>query len=277
MFRRSVLALALACLATACLAGGITYPEPEDTVPGSATTTYLDLVRLIVPDIAAAGSGYQGHRLIDLRHVGEDWQPATPPDPIELGRLSSVPLKDGRLLLLADLGQSEDSVEGLMPLALFEVGGAAKLLDVIDVGLDRDTSFEETPVTDLGGGDLALTRSSHFNSSQNYVSNTLLLVRGDKITEIDTVFTFNDQGCSFERRQVPTFKAAPGKGPGLSDILVTVVETTKPSGEDCGDEPAVQAGRRVISATYRWDAGPMRYMPDSSALERLAKENSERF
>jgi hypothetical protein len=33
----------------------------------------------------------------------------------------------------------------------------------------------------------------------------------------------------------------------------------------------------VIGATYRWDAAQSRYLRDTDALERLARENEARF
>ncbi len=68
-----------------------------------------------------------------------------------------------------------------------------------------------------------------------------------------------------------------GEGGPLVDIHATVRETTAATDEDCGDDTVPEPAERTISVTYRWDAARSRYLPDSDAFERLARENEQRF
>lgn len=274
------LTVALSALGRA-FAQEVTSIDPADPVPGARDSTYLDLVRQFVPDIAATDNIYEGHQVIGMRHVNGDEMSGEAPETVAIHAISALPVQsDGkdRLLLLVDLGQSEDSVESFTVLALFSLADGPTLLDAANVGYDRFTGFGEPPELSLGEGkNVVITQSSHFNSNQNYEATPLILVRNDHLQFIDTVFTFDDRSCSYTRDQVAKFGAGDRDARTYPDIVATVTETTSPSGEDCGDEQPPKAGARSFRVTYRWDEAASKFVADSDAFERLAKENEERF
>lgn len=263
------------------LASEVTSPDPGSAIPGHAAVIYRDLLNLLVTDLAAAGSGLTGHRLAPIRNLDADVQAAAPPKDIEIGRVSviqPVGRSADRLLMLVDLGTPDDSAEGFSALALFDLAGEPKLLDAVNVAFDRFTGFDEPATLEAGAGaSFVLTRSYHFNSSQNYVTTAILLVRDGRMELVDTVFTFDERGCDFERRQVTSFTATPAAGGAPAGLTVTVTETTQPAQEPCGETAAPAAATREISVTYAWDAGEGRYVAASDALLELAAENAERF
>jgi hypothetical protein len=281
ILRRLVVVFAALALASAARAQNAATADPGDAVPGAHAVTYLDLLRQIVPDIAATDNGYEGHKTIELRHIGGDEMASEAPDPIDVSTVEVLPVQaDGkdRLLLLVDLGQAEDSAQSSTVLALFSQGDNPKLLDVADVGYDRFTGFGEPAKLALGEGKtVVVTQSSHFNSNQNYEATPLILLRNDRLQLVDVVWTFDDHSCSYERDEVPTFRAGDRDARAYSDIVVTVTETTTLSNEDCGDEQPPKPGTRNFTVTYRWDEAASKFVPDSDALEKLAKENEERF
>ncbi len=223
-------------------------------MPGSSAT-YLDVLRLLVPDLEQSGDRFVGHRMIDLRHAGGVDMQSPPEDPITLGSLSAIPLDGNRLLLLADLGRAEDAVEAVEPLALFDLTGTPKLLDAVDVGFDQFTSLADQPVLDLGDDRLVVTVSTHANSNQSYLMTVLSRVGNESIDIVGTIFTFSDTACAFERRQVPVVSVIATENPAHPDIAVTVTETTTLNDGDCGDDPPAKAASRQIAATWRWDQG----------------------
>jgi hypothetical protein len=118
--------------------------------------------------------------------------------------------------------------------------------------------------------------STHFNSSQGYVTSALILPRNDRFELIDTVFTFDEKSCAFERAQAPLFKVLAASGGGFAAIEATVTETTSPGEPDCGaDVP--EPSTRTIAVTYKWDDAASRYVADSDAFDKLAAENAGRF
>jgi len=279
---RFLLALPVAlALIGAARAQDVNLVDAADPVPGARDRTYLDLVRQFVTDIAATDDGYVGHKVIGVRHVNGDEISGAAPDTVAISAISALPVQsDGkdRLLLLVDFGQTEDSAESFTVLALFSLSDEPELLDEADVGYDRFTGFYEPAKLSLGEGKNAvITRSSHFNSGQNYEATPLILVRNDHLQLVDTVFTFDDRSCSYARDQVVTFGIGDRDARTYPDIVATVTETTRSSGADCGDEQPPKAGVRAITVTYRWDEAASKFMADSDAFERLARENEERF
>ncbi|MDW6025460.1 hypothetical protein SAZ10_27225 [Mesorhizobium sp. BAC0120] len=274
-----VLPVALYCGAAA-RAEGVIFPDLGEKVPGT-DVTYLDLAHLVVPDLAAADALYQGHKVIDVRHIAGDQITSAPPETLSFGYAAVLAVQsDGkdRLLILYDLGQATDSAEGFAVLALYSLAGTPKLLDAADIAYDQITNFLEPSHISLGEGkDAVITMSMHFNSNQDYVTSALILLRKDRLQLIDTIFTFSDKSCSFEHQQMPEFRAGDRDGRAYSDIVVTVTETTKPTGEICDGEDALQEANRQIAVTYRWDEAASRFIVDSDALKVLAKEDESRF
>ena len=211
-----------------------------------------------------------------LRHVAGPERQAEPPQEPTVADFSVLPLAGGRILLLVDLGMAEDAAEGYAVLALFDPAGKPHLVDAADVAFDRTTWFLEPVMLDLGDGRLAvLTMSMHSNSDQAYVTTAIVLV-GDRLELIDSVFTFDEAVCAYERTQRLAVEVRP-EGSGPAAIAATVVDTTAPTGADCGDDPAPQPASATVAVTWRWDEAAKRYRPDSDALEKLAAEAAERF
>lgn len=258
-------------------AAEVTFPAPVDAVPGANGVTYLDLLREIVPDLVEADGVYRGKTVVPLRHVAGPDRQAEPPQEPTVADFSVLTLAgSGRILLLVDLGMATDAAEVYAVLALFDPAGKPRLVDAADVAFDRMTWFLDPVSIDLGAGRLAvLTMSMHSNSNQAYVTTGIVLV-GDRLELVDSIFTFDETACAYERTQRLAVEVRP-EGSGPAAIAATVVDTTAPTGADCGEDPAPQPATATIGVTWRWDEGEKRYRPDSDALERLAAEAAERF
>lgn len=260
----------------AASAAEVAFPAPGDTVPGAQAVTYLDLLREIAPDLAEADGVYRGKTVVPLRHVAGPERQAEPPQEPTIADFSVLPLAGGRILLLVDLGMAEDAAEGYAVLALFDPAGKPRLVDAADVAFDRTTWFLEPVMLDLGDGRLAvLTMSMHSNSNQAYVTSAIVLV-GDRLELVDSVFTFDETACAYERTQRLAVEMRP-EGSGPAAIAATVVDTTTPTGADCGEDSVPPAASATVAVTWRWDEAAKRYRPDSDALEKLAAEAAQRF
>ncbi len=260
----------------AASAADVAFPAPGDAVPGTSGVTYLDLLREIVPDLEPADAVYRGTTVVPLRHIAGPDRQAEPPLEPTVADFSVLPLEGGRILLLVDLGMALDSAEGYAVLALFDPAATPRLVDAADVAFDRITWFMEPVRLDLGAGRQAvLTTSMHSNSSQAYVSDAIILIDADRLSLVDSVFTFSDKTCAFERAQEARIATSGTAEP--ADIVVTVTERTVPTGADCGGEAVPEPPGRTIRATYSWNAAESRYVVDGDALRRLASENAERF
>ncbi|MDX8494374.1 hypothetical protein RFN29_22665 [Mesorhizobium sp. VK22B] len=277
--------LMLACLLLPCLwaaadAQAVSFPELNRAIPGHQDVTYLDLAKMVVPDLAAGDDGfYKGSAPIEMRHIIGGDEGGSPPESINLPNAAVLPVKAGgkdRLTMLFDLGQAQDSAEGFAVLALYDLAGKPRLLDATNVATDRNSYFRDPGKLALGPGDDALiTMSMHFNSNQGYVSTMLILVRDDRFEPIDRINTFDENVCAYKRTQDLTFQTQGDEKPHAA-IKATVTDATAPSGESC-EEAAPQAASHDISVTYHWDASKSRYVADSDAFEKLSAENEKRF
>jgi hypothetical protein len=273
--------LLLAALAQAALAGEVEFPSPDTAVTARSSTTYLDLARHFVPDIKPADGAYVGKTLIALRHLSGSAYAMQPDDTYGFFDVGTLRMKvDGneRLLTLFDFAQAGKALEGVAVLALYDIAGEPRLLDAVDIGFDQSTYFFEQGLLPIAeGSDAILTMSTHFNSSQSYVTMVMAMVARDRLELIDTISLFDDKACGVERHQTIAFSANPDAGKPYAPIKVTVTDATTTTVEDCGDGAQPSASQRQVQATYKWQTASGRYLPDSDGLVRLAKQNQQRF
>ncbi|RWK65031.1 hypothetical protein [Mesorhizobium sp.] len=276
---RFVLAcLLLPCLWTTAGAQDGSFPDLGSAVPGHQDTIYFDLARMVIPDLAADKDGfYRGSMPIEMRHIEGPDSGGSPPETSGLSNAAALDIKAGgkdRLAMLFDLGSSSDSAEGFAVLALYDLAGKPRLLDAVNVAVDRSTYFRDPGKLPIGPGDDAvITLSTHFNSSQGYVSTPLILVRDDRFELIDLIYTFDESLCAYRRTQELAFQTF-ADGQPYAAIKATVTDAIVPNGESC-DDPAPEASSRDISVTYHWDGTA--YVKGSDALDKLAGENANRF
>ncbi|MFD2056690.1 hypothetical protein ACFSQT_27525 [Mesorhizobium calcicola] len=278
---RFILALTLLpFLWTAAGAQAVSFPDLGSALPGHTDVTYLDLARMVIPDLTADKDGfYKGGLPIDMRHIEGPDSGGSPPQTSSLPNAAVLGIRAGgkdRLAMLFDLGDSPDSAEGYAVLALYDIAAKPKLLDAVNVAVDRSTYFREPGKLSVSANDDALiTMSAHFNSNQNYVITPLIMVGGDKFELIDMIYTFDENLCAYSRKQDVAFQAI-ADGQPYAAIKVTVTDATAPSGESCDDAPSAAASQD-ISVTYHWDKKASHYAKDSDALDKLAGENAKRF
>lgn len=246
-------------------------PDLADRVSDRGDVTFADLVRLVVP-------GTAGNETIDVRDIGSEAVEDLEPEAMTALRLAAVPVRSGgkdRIALLLNFGSGRDVV-GLAILALFDAAGEPRLLDAANVASGDYTYFLDPARLAVGSGvDLLAIGSTHVSSGQSYTTVPLVLLRNDRLELVDMISAFDERLCAYERTQRLDLQRS-AREP-FSDVVATVTEVTTLSGEDCGQAPVPEAGRRTISVTYGWDIGEQRYIPDSDAFEVLATENEQRF
>jgi hypothetical protein len=272
---------ALLFLLCAAPASAETSPflKPGDPVPGHPGLTWLDLVRQAVPSLAETDAGdIEGH-LKDPppRHIGGKSFEGEPPDPVTLGDIEVKHILAGgqkRMVVMADLGPDPDRVQSQTLLLLFNEDGKPKLLDVVDVGLDKDTVFDDPRALSLGPGDDALvTVSEHDDSDLAYDGRVVLFVRNDRFRLIADFYAITEQNCGWRQDQTPRFTTRPDPGSPYRALDIAVVHKIAHVHEEgCGD-PIPRAVTRTYEALYRWDAKLGRFTTASTALKRLDKLN----
>jgi hypothetical protein len=281
--KRGLLAVgvALTPMAAAGATPDVHIIEAAEVVPGHPGVTYLSLIKQAVPNLAETGADHeiQGHLDKGPRHLAGKSDEGDPPDPLVLGFIDDQRIKAGgkpRIVLMADLGPDPDRAQSMTLLLLFDDAPTPTLLDVVDVGVDKDTSFDEQPKLPLGPGDDALiTYSEHFNSEQTYSGRLLAFVRDDRFQLIDDIFTLSDKGCGWNRQETPTFATRTGRP--YATIEVVVREQLGRTDEDCSDEAVPKPYARRYESIYRWNARKGAWIATPDGLSRLGALNERRF
>jgi hypothetical protein len=273
--------LGLAALAWLAVATPAVADGGGDPVPGHEDLTYFDLVRLVVVDLRPGlEGGFSGRRMVRTRHIDGRDAFAPPMQPIVLGDIQSLPVPGApnELIVMANLGPSDGNVADAEVLALFSLSGPPRLLDVVEVGGDRQVDLRQERPAALGrSAPLILVDSWHDNSNESYDATDMLFVDRHRFRKIGTVLSFGDQACSYKRTQTSAFATLPAPS-GYRTVQVTVREQVTLTGADCdARERPPRAEVRTFRGRYVWDPALRRYVAHAEALERLAEEDRARF
>lgn len=279
--RTALLVIACLCTGTAFARAGLV--QPTDSVAGHADLTYLDLMKLVVTDLEPSSAGHhaQAHQIVNYRHIEGKDAKTDPAGPVELNSLQPLVIhSDGksRLVVMADLGPSDEAVAEFVLLALFDLRGKPKLLDVVEVGTDRLTGFADHPLLSLGhGSNLIRISSDHFNSDEDFVNTELIFVRHDRFHLLDAVYTYNVKSCTYQLTEWPTVTTRADRGSRYRRIILTVPEklTLQPDAADCGDEKAPLPFVHTFRATYRWNVHRRAFVATSRNLDKLVRVNDK--
>jgi hypothetical protein len=274
--------LTVVCLLSWTASGRAGLVEPSDPVAGHRGLTYFDLMKMVVTDLppASAGDKATAHQIVDYRHIEGNDAKTVPAGPVAIEDLDVLQIHtDGksRLVLMADLGPSDEAVAEFVLLALFDIGGKPKLLDVVEVGTDRLTGFSDHPLLPLGHRtDLIRIDSDHFNSDEDFVNTELIFARSDRFRLVDAVYTYNDKSCTYQLTEWPSVETVSDRGRRYRRIVLTVPEKVALQPDaDCGDEKAPRPFVRTFRATYRWNTQRRAFVTSSGNLDDLAKVNDK--
>jgi hypothetical protein len=257
--------------------------RPHDAVAGHSGLTYLDLMRLVVADLDAAQTQEEakGRQIAPYRHVEGQEAKTSPAGPVWLNYINPLEIHaDGvpRLAVLADLGPSDGDLAEFTLLALFDVAAEPKLLDVVEVGRDREADFANKPTLPLGhGSDLILVDSGHSDADISFDSEEILFVRGDRLQFVAALPIFaNNDNCKFQLKPDRTVTTSPDPGSPYRQISAVVSEQLSLklgwATANCDEQKPPRPFVRSFHATYRWDARRQNFVTGSKDLERLSKE-----
>lgn len=279
--RTALFVIACLCFWTVSSRAGLV--KPSDRVAGYAGLTYFDLMKMVVTDLTAENTNGEpkAHQIVDYRHIeGKDAR-TVPAGTVAIKYLEPLEIHSGgrvRLALMADLGPSDEAVAEFVLLALFDLHGKPKLLDVVEVGTDRLTGFSYIPLLPLGrGSDLIRISSDHFNSDEDFVNTELIFVQNGRFQLVDAVYTYNVKTCTYQLTEWPVVMTTADRGRRYRRIVLTVSEkvTLQQDFADCGDDKVPRPFVRTFDAVYRWNAHRRAFVRTSSSLDKLAKENDK--
>lgn len=247
-------------------------------------TTYLELIRKIIPDLQIDADVATGHKTIRFKHLSENTPPEALEGDIKLESLMPQWIKsDGRRVLLLEINLSAEDANQGTPyegevdlLAAFMVQPSVRLLDVLDLKTDRFSGFWENPSMFqlTPQSDAFLVNSSHSNAGESYNDLTVLFLNRDRFETITDIFLLDTQGCGATFTQTPSFRALPGNSK-YPNVLVTVRVKKDADSADC--DRRTRGYVKTYQALYQWNAAKGEYRTASRQLEALDKFNRNRL
>lgn len=279
---RTILSLPLLLALAAPALAQSTSIELTDAVPGFAGSTYFDLARAIAPDLEQVEGRYEGVVTAPVRNLAYPDDGPIAALPLSFYSANALTFTSGGTELIALLLEADAEAAGALGssvLAIFDPAHPEQAIDLADVASDRNTSFGEPAVLELGAEDDGmLVSSSHFNSNQGYRATSVLALLDGKLTEMASVFTFYETYCGMQRQQTPALAPVLSDGEGRwAPFTITVTETTDLNPGECDDVPDATAGTLAVAATFRWDQASESYKPDSTVLDDLEEQTALRF
>lgn len=252
--------------ATFAISAELKYIEANDRISDGSKTTYVDLALQFAPGLARNPA--DGRALSQIRHIGGEESLATITSP-SIGGIERVDIElagKPRMILLIDFGQADDSAEGVSILALYDMAGAPRLLDAMNVGLDRENSFNGPRFFALSSEfGMAFVRSSHHNAGEEYVQASMIGVWGDKLHAVDTIFSMSWNAGSEQVEARVSF--GPVEGAVAFDAIVDVRTTSCDGGCEVPEEAPAKTER--LTARYSWDETTGKFVRPAHALDRI--------
>jgi len=247
-------------------AAELDFIEPSDRVSASFNTTYLDLALQFAPGLNTTPA--DGSDLAKLPHLGGREMSATIAKPAirSIERLDIMRNGTPALLLLFDLGSADDAAQTVTVLALYDMASAPRLVDAMDVGLDRETSFQEPRYEALSPEiGMIFLRNSHHNAGEEYLQTSLIGLWKGKLHEVDTVFSMSWNAN--DRRISTTFVFTPVKNAAAFDAAV---EIKKIQCEDyCDPDSEGLTKIEYLQVRYQWDAASNTFLRPKEAYDRI--------
>lgn len=273
---RRALVAALALLLSSCGAFAASakdgYVEAVDRVSENSSQTYFDLALQFAPSLAAKPA--DGSALSKLPHIGGPDMSAAITNPA----MGSVYRLDARhrgkpaMLLLFDFGNADDAAQSVSVLALYDMAGTPTLTDAMDVGLDRETFFQEPRRLTLSPEiDMVFLRNSHHNAGEEYLQTSLIGIWDGKFHEVDTVMSMSWNGGS---AQVwTTFAFAPVKDAVAVDAAVEIRTTHCDGG--CELDAEIPATIERLKVRYVWDEKARQFVRPKTAHDKIPLPDME--
>lgn len=257
----------LAVVGAGAQTGQLQIVDADAAVSAGKTSSYAELARHFAPGLKApvAATALSG-----IRHLGGAEMADVPVEaaPSSVVRLDIVLEGKPAMLLLFDYGMAQSAAQSVSLLALFDMTAEPRLLDVMDIGLDRETFFMEplSFATLNNGVGLVFIRNAHHNAGEEFVQSSILALWGGKMHEVDTIGSVSwDAGVAKIRTTVSL-------GPVPNAVAFDAIAVIEVEGcdDDCPESERAKLPRsQQLKVRYAWDAAKATFVAGSKAFAEL--------
>jgi hypothetical protein len=248
-------------------------------VPGRSGLTWREALKVLLPDAHPDAAGaIEATKIAKARRLDSDDEVAAD-GPFHITWLSARDVVEGgrpRLLVLAEVDQSLSGTPGSALLALIDMAPQPRLLDLVDVGDDRENYLDAGPAAKIGANsDLIMISSAHVNAGEEMLIRKALFVDNDHFVVIASVFLQSLKVCGYDRTQTVDFAVRANPEAEFGSLELAVTERAKRIPEDCNPQPRGKAGVTTWRATFAWNPNKRIFATKSRALAELAKHNEK--
>lgn len=243
----------------------------SDRIIPESEITYFQALKKIYPDLQSNGkASVQSAIRIAVEGLDDSAPVGTTLEATQGQKISmsswEYSLAKGNLTQLIILSRGEGSSPVL---AFFKMDPALKLLDLIDVNLDRWVSIGNFLFTAKQTSPLFIIMDSHNNSSQWYVRYSLWMILNDKLQKVYDGPNLSGQRIPQQNScytQAKLEKISPLKTDrdGFSDIQLTLSRSKICEDEKTNKEKKISG--KIYPASLIWDAKKQKYMGGSKAF-----------
>lgn len=250
--------------------------EVNNAVEGHPDTTFFDLVRQIVPDLAHdEQNSAVGKTVIPLRHIREGFG-GRPPTLVDVRTVEAIRFRgegsDGTLMFL-HLGRSEDRPESIDALVYFD--DKLRLVDAVEVGMGEYAGYTGEPLRISKQNDAIVLWSIDSGGGSSLEQFSVVFLRNGRFELMDTLPVRGSWDCGWARMQEIAFKPVPEAADGFWPIEVSVTDTMGHNLTVTCEGTLPTPHEKMAKTTYRWDAAREAYAPESDALLRFAEETAK--
>lgn len=263
LVRAAALALAALSATGAAVAeeeAGLSETRIDAEVPGHPGLTYEALVKQVLPDLKPGAEGRWTTSGVTLPKTDGEAEPTGP------GELQIIDVYDfrggGRPLILLTIGDFVGQ-GWLHIVAVFDpaANGAPKLIDAVNVGIDRLTLMR--PWLELTADEIGLVFESSYAGMDRVDSATqVILLHEGKLKRVLLERTVRLMACGLRVEQVPELSVVPDAAAPYGAISFGVEQDVRLIDEDCGGMPVpdVTPGTKRFTDIFHWDAATVSYV-----------------
>lgn len=273
-----LLLLLLFCSGSRVRAQAHAQNDADAPVRPGARPTFMDLIKLVLPDADYDTGGIKAHKSIEVRDLFADDEPGAYEGQLTLDNFDKLWLRDGphtHLCLLLHLTSAGDLFTWgeLNVMALYQVEPRPRLLDAAAVQADRFAGlWSPQPTLAIGPRkDAAVIANSHFNSSQGYLELTLISIERNRLVSIyDRARLEHAIECGHTFTESLTFSALPQSHTTHYSLRLRAKLELGPDHEGC-----TPGRKRTTIKHYQtlltWRPKKLMYVDTSRGLAPLTK------
>jgi hypothetical protein len=239
------------------------------TIGKHSKTTYLDLLRLVFPDLKKDGIAHQS---VEIRNEFETTETQSYEGRMEV-KFGAIDRSNGRVILEINLISNEIEINprGIDLIALYRIGKKTELLDVVDQTQPEET-FYQGKLKIHPKMEAIFYQSEHHTAGENFRHFSFFYIAKNRFQILPVKFPslYFSNRCQSEILENGTLSTAFNPKNAYRDIIFKIKVTGKKFRQDC----KTLTGKTVKTFRLRssWQNGKYKDADGGTQLKRMRSE-----